>query len=82
MDTGYTGTECLTFSTNDGVDEATASYPAKGDCASGSSVVFSDGLATANVTLPDAGTTVLQVTDNSSGAEGTSGEITVTDPAA
>ena len=47
LDTAYVGAHCLTFTGPGGtVDGRVPAYPAQGPCASGSSVVFTDGLAT------------------------------------
>jgi hypothetical protein len=73
--TAYTGSECVTFSgpSNSPAPSSTVPiYPAVGSCGTGSSVSFTNGVATAvPVTLFDAQTTPLTVTDNPSGKFGT-----------
>ena len=84
-DAGYTGPECVTFSGPDGTpapDGIAPSYPSPGGCTTGSSVTFTDGLAAVEVTLVDPETTALEVTDNATGASGTSPPITVGGPGA
>ena len=74
----YTGPECVTFSgPADGPDASPPTYPAEGACAAGSSVTFADGVATVDATLVDPQTTTVEVTDNASGASGTSAPIAV-----
>ena len=58
-------------------DGTAPAYPAQGNCGTGSSVSFTDGVATVDVTIFNPETTVLEVTDNSSGMFGTSASITV-----
>jgi hypothetical protein len=79
VDDSYAGTKCVTFyGPGDAADGTVPTYPPKGACAAGSSVVFANGLATVSVTLVDPETTTLEVTDNSSSASGASAPITVT----
>ena len=79
--TPYTGTQCVTFSGPDispAPSSTVPSYPTQGLCSAGSSVTFTNGVATAvPVTLFDAETTTLTVTDNPSSVVGTSASITV-----
>jgi trimeric autotransporter adhesin len=77
--TGYTGAQCLTFSgPNDSPNGTPPSYPAAAQCASGSSVTFSAGVATVPVTLVRAEITALDVTDTPTTKSGRSEPITVT----
>ena len=83
LDPAYTGPHCLTFSGPDDAPDGTApTYPTLGDCTTGSSVSFSAGVATVNVTLVDPGATVLEVTDGSSGLFGASVPLIVSAPGA
>lgn len=73
-----TGAQCVTFSGPGASPNHTAPiYPAAAGCATGSSVVFSSGIATASVTLVDAQSSMLAVTANTSAISGVSGTITV-----
>ena len=82
VDVGYTGPRCVTFTGPDNAPDGSApDYPAVGDCASGSSVVFNDGLATVNVTLVDPERAQLKVTDNSVGTFGTCTVLVLPEPA-
>ncbi len=73
--TAYAGSECVTFSGPDNSPSPSSTgptYPSPGSCSAGSSVTFTNGVATAvPVTLFDAETTPLTVTDNPSGKTGT-----------
>jgi hypothetical protein len=85
--TSYTGPQCVTFSgPSNSPSGATPTYPVKGSCASGSEVTFSNGVATGvnapSITLTDAQTTTLTVTDNPTSKTGTSGNIVVSAGAA
>jgi Fibronectin type III domain len=69
--TGYAGPYVLTFTGPlDGPDDTAPAYPA--------SVSFATGVATASITLPDAGTTTLMATEGD--VTGTSGSFTVAAP--
>lgn len=82
LDAAYTGPQCVTFSgPDDAPGGAAPAYPPQGACGAGSSVAFTDGLATVSLTLVDPETTTLQVTDNSSGMSGTSPNVTVAEAA-
>jgi hypothetical protein len=74
---GYAGTACLIFSGPDSDANGDAPlYPSEGSCAAGqSSVTFTNGVATASITLFDAESTSLSVTDGTIG--GTSLGFTV-----
>ena len=86
-DTNYTGSECVAFSGPASSPGGTApSYPAKGSCASGSAMTFTNGAATgsnaANITLYDAQSVTLTATDNTTSKTGSTslvvGPATVT----
>lgn len=77
VDTAFDGPQCVTFSGPDNATADPAIYPAQGECATGSNVVFAKGLATVSVTLARPETTILQVTDNASGVSGVSEPIYV-----
>jgi hypothetical protein len=71
--TGYVGPQVLTFTGPlDGPDGTAPTYPA--------SVSFTAGVATASITLPDAGTTTLTATEGA--MTGSSGSFTVASPGA
>jgi hypothetical protein len=79
---GYTGSQCVTFS-GPGASPAPAStapaYPAGGTGCTGSNslVAFSSGVGTPNVTLYNAQSTTLTVTDVATSKTGTSSSLTV-----
>jgi hypothetical protein len=75
--TAYAGTQCLTFSGPANSPGGNApSYPVQGTCAAGqSSVTFTNGAASANVTLYNAASTTITVTG--SGKVGSTGAFTV-----
>ena len=82
VDVGYTGPRCVTFTGPDNAPDGRApGYPAAGDCAGGSSVVFNDGLASVSVTLVDPERAELKVTDNSVGMFGTCTVLVLREPA-
>lgn len=70
----YSGAECVTFAGASNSPNNTApTYPAKGSCASGSSVNFASGQATGPITLTNASASAitLTATDNPTGKKGT-----------
>ncbi|MGA3058495.1 MAG: hypothetical protein ABSE70_10755 [Candidatus Limnocylindrales bacterium] len=79
--TGYTNSQCLTFSGPGSSPNGTApSYPPQGSCGSGqSAVTFTNGVAAAvPIALYDPSTsTVLTATDAPSGKSGSTGAFTV-----
>ncbi len=61
----YTGAKCVAFAgpgTSPSPTKKAPAYPAANGCSSGSSVTFTNGLATASITLYDAQTTTLTAT--------------------
>ena len=74
--TSDNGVTCLIFNGPDNSPTGVAPlYPAQGTCPSGSSVTFTNGVATASITLYDAETTALNAT--SGFITGSSGNFTV-----
>jgi hypothetical protein len=70
----YSGAECVTFvGASNSPNNTAPTYPAKGSCASGSSVNFASGQATGPITLTNASTSAitLTATDNPTGKKGT-----------
>jgi len=66
--TGYNGTECLSFTgPADAPNGQAPSYTNAGTCSGGNLVSFANGVGTANVTVFDAQSTSLNVTDVPSG---------------
>ena len=65
---GYNGPECLSFSgPSDAPDGQAPSFTNSGTCTGGNVVNFASGVGTANITLLDAQSTSLNVTDVPSG---------------
>lgn len=77
--TGWSGGTCEVFSGGTNSPNNTAPvYPAQGACSPGqSSVTFSSGTASPNVTLFNGGTANLTVTEPSSSSTGSTGSFTV-----
>jgi hypothetical protein len=62
--TGFTGTNCVTFSGPTSAPGGQApAYPASGSCLSGSAVTFNNGVGTAPITLYNAQAATLTATD-------------------
>ncbi len=81
--TGFTGAQCITFSGLASSPGGTApAYPAKGACASGSSLTFTNGAATASIT-PFAAQTGVTLTATAALITGSTGAFNVSNgPAA